>query len=457
MISQRLLANLYIAINAVVANKVRSLLTALGIIFGVAAVIAMLAIGTGAQQEILDQIKLVGVNNIVIKPIIEQKEEKVEEELAKKDKKKFSPGLTIRDVKSIQSILPGLTKVSPEIILESHVIRKGFRRSAKLVGVESSYFEIYNFEMEEGQMFSEEQRRIGAPVCIIGQSLKARFFPTENPIGKNIKVGSQWLTIVGVLKERLISENSISKLGIRDFNMDVYVPLQTMLIRYKNRDIITTEELRHETMRSRGMMVNGTNNTSNQTIEAQLEQKNYHQLDRLVIQINETKLLQPSAEVMSRLLQRKHYDVIDYEIEIPELLLKQQQRTNDIFNYVLGAIAGISLLVGGIGIMNIMLASVLERIKEIGLRLSIGAKKSDIVQQFLFEAVMISVSGGVIGVILGIGMAYGVSEFAGISTIIRFSSILLSFGVAATVGLIFGIAPARRAATQDPITSLRYE
>jgi putative ABC transport system permease protein len=149
--------------------------------------------------------------------------------------------------------------------------------------------------------------------------------------------------------------------------------------------------------------------------------------------------------------------MVDFEIEIPELLLKQQQRTNDIFNYVLGAIAGISLLVGGIGIMNIMLASVLERIKEIGLRLSIGAKKSDVTQQFLFEAMMISISGGIIGVILGVTMAYIVSEFAEIPTLISFSSIVLSFGVAATVGLIFGIAPARKAASQDPITSLRYE
>jgi putative ABC transport system permease protein len=139
------------------------------------------------------------------------------------------------------------------------------------------------------------------------------------------------------------------------------------------------------------------------------------------------------------------------------MLLKQQQRTNDIFNYVLGAIAGISLLVGGIGIMNIMLASVLERIKEIGLRLSLGARKTDVVQQFLFEAVMISVTGGVIGVILGVSMALLVSRFAEIPTIITFTSIILSFGVAATVGLIFGIAPARKAASQDPITSLRYE
>jgi putative ABC transport system permease protein len=450
----RVLANLYIAIDAVIANRVRSLLTALGIIFGVAAVIAMLAIGNGAQQEILAQIKLVGVNNIVIKPIIEQKEEKIEEQVGKKDKKKFSPGLTMRDVSSITDVLPGLTQISPEIIFETNVVRKGFRRSAKLVGVEPAYFEIYNFEMQDGQMFSEEQRKMGAPVCIIGQAIKTRFFPTENPIGKNIKVGQHWLTIIGVLKERLVSESSISKLGIRDFNMDVYTPLQSMLIRYKNRDKITAQQLALEAMRSRGMV---TSNGSSESTSELTEKKNYHQLDRLVIQVGETQSLQSNAEIISRMLERRHYSVVDYEIEIPELLLKQQQRTNDIFNYVLGAIAGISLLVGGIGIMNIMLASVLERIKEIGLRLSIGAKKSDVIQQFLFEAIMISVSGGLIGVVLGICMAYIVSEVAGIQTIISFSSILVSFGVAATVGLIFGIAPARKAANQDPITSLRYE
>jgi putative ABC transport system permease protein len=157
------------------------------------------------------------------------------------------------------------------------------------------------------------------------------------------------------------------------------------------------------------------------------------------------------------MLNRKHSDVIDYEITIPELLLKQQQRTKNIFNYVLGGIAGISLLVGGIGIMNIMLASVLERIKEIGLRMSLGAKKVDIIYQFLLEAVMISFSGGAVGVILGLTIAVAIAELADIPTIVSGFSIFLSFGVAVTVGIIFGIAPAKRAASQDPITSLRYE
>jgi putative ABC transport system permease protein len=167
--------------------------------------------------------------------------------------------------------------------------------------------------------------------------------------------------------------------------------------------------------------------------------------------------MQSTAEIISRMIERRHFGVIDYEITIPELLLKQQQRTQNIFNIVLGAIAGISLLVGGIGIMNIMLASVMERIKEIGLRLSIGAQKTDIVTQFLFEAMMISVSGGIVGVVLGISLALGISSFGDFPTIITFSSVIVSFGVAATVGLVFGIAPAQKAASQDPITSLRYE
>ena len=454
MVSQRLLANFSIAVGAVIANKLRSLLTALGIIFGVAAVIAMLAIGNGAQKEILEQIKLVGLNNIVIKPIIEQEEEKIEEQVGQKEKKKFSPGLTLRDVRNIEGTIPGIARISPEIIIDTYVIRKGLRRSAKLIGIVPDYFNIYNFDLNEGQIFNEEQQRLGAPVCVIGYAIKTKFFPTENPIGKSIKVGQHWLTIIGILNERFISNSSISKLGIRDFNMDIYVPLQSVLIRYKNRDKITSEQLRLESLRSQGRVFGAAVPNENENDQ---DKKNYHQLDRLVIQIEATHQLTPTAEIISRLLERKHYGVIDYEIEIPELLLKQQQRTNDIFNYVLGAIAGISLLVGGIGIMNIMLASVLERIKEIGLRLSIGAKKSDVVQQFLFEAVMISVSGGLIGVLLGVSLAFVVSEFANIPTIITFSSIILSFGVAATVGLIFGIAPARRAASQDPITSLRYE
>ena len=440
---QRILANFNIALEAVLANKLRSMLTGLGIIFGVAAVIAMMAIGSGAQKEILEQIKLVGVNNIVITPIVEQKESDLGEGESDEGKdKNLSTGLTMLDARSIERVIPGIEKVSPEIFIDTYIIKNAFRRSAKLVGVENSYFDLSGFELYEGKFFNQIHLDYGKPVCIIGKSIKAKFFSKENPIGKKIKVGNNWLKVIGVLEERRISKKSISNLGIRDYNMDVYTPLKTVLIRYENRALVTEAAIK---------LFNRSNP------EEREKEPNYHQLDRLVIQVSETDKLNGVVQVISKILKRRHKDIVDYEISIPELLLKQQQRTKSIFNFVLGAIAGISLLVGGIGIMNIMLASVLERIKEIGLRMSIGAKKADIAYQFLLEAVMISVSGGLVGVILGSSIAIGVSELADIPTILSFYSILLSFGVAVSIGVIFGYTPAKRAAEQDPITSLRYE
>lgn len=450
LISPRQFVNLQIAAEAILANKVRSLLTALGIIFGVGAVIAMLAVGNGAQQEILEQIKLVGVNNIVITPITEQREGKAEEQQQEEQKTKnqFSPGLTMLDMESIKAVVPNITHISPEIVIETNVVYGGIKRSAKLVGVEPAYFEIFNFELETGRMFNQQHTRLGMPVCIIGRGVQAKFFPSQNPIGKYIKCGPHWLQVIGVLENRSVSSGSLQKLGIRDVNMDVYTPLKTTLMRYRNRALVTRSAVERA--------ANERNNNNNEE-PAEKKQDNYHQLDRLVVQVSATATLSSSADVIARMLERRHYQVVDYEISIPELLLKQQQRTKDIFNIVLGAIAGISLVVGGIGIMNIMLASVLERIKEIGLRLSLGATKTDIITQFLFEAVMISLSGGLVGVILGVSMALLISGVADIPTIISFGSIALSFGVAAGVGLVFGIAPARRAAQQDPITCLRYE
>ncbi|MBD0400465.1 ABC transporter permease [Flammeovirga sp. EKP202] len=441
----RILINLSIAWEAILANTVRSILTALGIIFGVSAVIAMLAVGQGAQQEILNQMKLVGVNNIVVTPKKEQTEEKVTQ-LNQGDKDKYSPGLTILDLENIKHTIPNIQKISPEIELETYIIKNGIRRSTKLIGVQNAYFEIYNHTLSSGVLFSNTHFKFGQAVCIIGRGIQTRFFSKEDPIGKQIKCGGQWLTVIGVLKERSSASKNLEKLGIRNANLDVYVPLQTMLIRYQDRAKVTKSDIQQAAREE---------NRNNDDVEK--KPANYHQLDKVVIQMSESNELPLASEVLQRMLTRRHFDKIDFEISIPEMLLKQQRRTKDIFNIVLGAIASISLIVGGIGIMNIMLASVLERIKEIGLRISLGAKKHDIILQFLLEAVLISLSGGTIGVILGIALAVLISNIADIPTIVSFSSVLISFGVATSIGVIFGISPARKAANQDPIESLRYE
>lgn len=443
--NERTYFNFRIALEAIKANKFRSLLTALGIIFGVAAVIAMLAIGSGAKQEILEQIKLVGVNNIVITPISEQKEEKVEAE-EKEEKKKFSPGLNMLDVKSIDEVVPGVIAVSPEIIIETNFVADGLSRTGKLIGVEPDFFEIANFQLEKGKMFNTSQLAHGDQVCIIGKSIQAKFFSKKDAVGSYLKCGPIWLKVIGILEERKISKNSIQNLGIRDYNMDVYTPLKTVLIRYKNRSLVTKAMLNAASM-----------NEEEPQDEDTKKDVSIHQIDRLVIKMADTEKLEKSSEIISRLLQRRHFTVTDFEITVPILLLKQQQRTKDIFNLVLGAIAGISLLVGGIGIMNIMLASVLERIKEIGIRLSIGATKKDIVQQFVFESVLISLVGGIAGIVLGVILSKIVAVVADIPTIISIWSIIISFGVSALTGLIFGITPAKNAANQDPIKSLRHE
>ncbi len=272
-----------------------------------------------------------------------------------------SAGLTLYDARSIEKIIPGISKICPEVINDTYVIRNAFRRSAKLVGIENSYFEIVGFDVSEGRLFNQEHLDYGKSVCVIGSAIKAKFFSEENPLGKKIKVGNNGLKVIGVLKERYISKKYIANPGIRNYNMDIYAPINTVLVRYENRALITEAKIK---------IFNRTRP------EEREEFPNYHQLDKLTIQVAETEKLNGIAQVVSKILKRKHNEIVDYDISIPELLLKQQQRTKSVFNFVLGAIAGISLLVGGIGIMNIMLASVLERIKEIGIREGHWCKKT---------------------------------------------------------------------------------
>lgn len=443
--------DIIIAIESILANKLRSLLTALGIIFGVAAVISMLAIGKGAQQEILEQIKMVGVNNIIITPVVTPEEsEDQEENQANLQQSKFSPGLHTRDVEAIREVVPTVKQISPEIALNSFVVQNGKRSTAKLLGVSEEYFSIFNLRLSAGSVFNNYQETNGITVCVIGANIAHTFFSGENPVGKYIKFDQVWLRIIGVLEKNDVKITGFENTGINVMNDNIYVPVKTMLLRFQNRALISAKAQSTSTRIGRiifSTSINPSQNTRN----------NYHQLDRIIVQVNESSELDASTRLLSRLLLRRHQEVEDFEITVPELLLKQEQRTKDIFNIVLGAIASISLLVGGIGIMNIMFASVMERIKEIGTRLAIGAKKNDIVAQFLAEAVLISVSGGIIGVILGILSAKLITEFSGIYTIISPFSVIIAFIVSASVGIIFGYSPAKRASEKDPIESLRYE
>ena len=448
---ERYLQILSISLEAVFTNKFRSILTALGIIFGVAAVIAMMAIGNGARLEILEQIKLVGVNNIVIVPLSDENSNSGsdDEEEGRTLKKKYSPGLTLKDAANILATIPTVNKLSPEVLFPTLAVRNGQKLSVDLSGVSVEFFELFNQTLREGKLFGEKQEERGDPVCVVGPEVVAKLFPKENPIGKVIKCGHIWLKVIGVLEGVKVNEKA-EEMGISNYNRHVFTPIKTTLMRYKDRSLVNQASFGSggSMFFGRGMMISKSESST---------AVGENQLEKIIVQVKETSQLTSTADVIRRMLNRRHQGVEDFEIKIPELLLKQEQKTRDIFNIVLGAIAGISLIVGGIGIMNIMLASVMERIREIGVRRATGATKKDIVFQFLAEATFISISGGFIGILLGVIMAKIITTTTGILTIVSFPSILVSFGVAATVGIVFGYLPAKKASEKDPVDSLRHD
>ncbi len=451
---EQIISNLNEAIRVILANKVRTFLTALGIIFGVAAVITMLAIGKGAEKEILSQLELVGVNNIVVTPIPDEDDEEdnaENEEGGALETIRFSKGLDLLDITSIRNNVATVKQLSPEIILETYMIKKGRQSPVKLIGITNAFFETSNIHIGKGHNFSDLQSINALPVCIIGGKVEKKLFTGESALGKQIKVKNVWLKVIGVIEEKLISETAQENLGIRDLNQDVYIHIKTFLVRYKDRKIISDV---HIDLRGRRMIIISGNQNGP---KKRIARGNYHQIDRLTVQVNNSNELKATAEVISKMLKRRHNDMLDFEITIPINLLKQQQKTKQIFNIVLSIIAGISLLIGGIGIMNIMLASILERTKEIGIMRAIGATKQDIVLQFLSESVLISIGGGIVGVFLGIMASYVLELATDIETIISMGSIILSFFVATFIGLIFGVLPARSAANKNPIEAIRRE
>jgi putative ABC transport system permease protein len=395
-------------------HKLRSFLTMLGMIFGVGAVIAMLSIGAGAEEESLRTIASFGIRNIII-----QAKEFKSEEL--QQIRTESLGVSLRDVEALQTILKPRPLISASRLIKTYQVNSDKARSdSRVLGVSSTYPIIQNLKLLQGSFFLAADEEANAQVCVLGIVAKQKLFGFGDVLNQKIKVNDIWLTVVGVLADAVIEKQEFEGVKVQNPNNDIYIPITTAIRKFDT-----------------------------ETVE--------NELNEIIVKIHDSANIKEQASTINNLMSVMHRYVDDYSIVVPEKLLEQRQQTQGIFNIVMGAIAGISLLVGGIGIMNIMLASVLERTNEIGLRRAIGAKKLDIRMQFMAEAIAISLAGGIIGVALGYGISKAVAAFSGWSTIITPESIGLSFGVSSIIGLIFGIYPAVQASNLDPIECLRYE
>lgn len=406
--------NLRIGIKNITVHKLRSLLTTLGIIFGVGSVISMLSIGEGAKREALAQIQLLGTNNIRVNHVT------LTGEKAREAEQKYSLGLSYLDAALFRENLPDINGVSAIRFVDVPVMLLSKESTGRVVGVDDVYDDITDFRAEIGRFISDLDIEDSKRVCVIGSEVRRELFGFRDPVGRKLKIGDNIFTVVGSMEPKTMKEGKASVIKLRNINKDIYIPITTALHRFRDDD-------RPEFV------------------------------DEIAIQVKSADSVIPTAELVRRILKRTHFGVQDYEIIIPAELLAQSQRTQRVFNIVMGSIAAISLLVGGIGIMNIMLASVTERTKEIGTRRALGATENDILGQFLNETVLISSAGGLIGILLGVVMAKGINLFAGWETVISPLSVIISFGISAIVGIVFGIYPARKAAQMDPIAALRFE
>jgi putative ABC transport system permease protein len=401
------------------ARKLRSLLTMLGIIFGVAAVVSMLSIGAGAQQQVLAFIEQLGVRNL----IIEAKEVNDTQELLRI--RKTSPGLSFKDLRVIRTNVADLTLSTPrKCFTPTAILPKPRQDTPGVYGVGPEYLRIAGLRIIAGRFFDKDDNERRAPVCVLGEGAKANLFPQKQAIGEYLKINEQWLRVIGILGPQLTLGSELSGVKARDLNNLIYMPIDSVIYRLDE----------------------------NRTAAALSDE-----IDGIYLQLDRTANISVVGDVVRSILDTSHRNENDFSMIVPAELLAEQKRTQRIFEMVMVAIASISLLVGGIGIMNIMLASILERTHEIGVRRAVGARKRDVLRQFLVEAVLISFAGGLIGVGCGFGLSRMVATMAGWSTIVTLNSILLAFLVSVSVGLIFGIYPAAKAARLDPVDALRYE
>jgi putative ABC transport system permease protein len=392
------------------AHTLRSLLTMLGMIFGVAAVVAMLSIGAGAQQEVMAFIEQLGVRNL----IVEAREAPDSQALQKV--RKLSAGLSFQDYRMIQANLEGVTAATPrKRFTPSKLLPRPQADSPLVYGVGTTYPAIANLVVVSGRFFDTDEAAAAAPVAVLGEGAAASLFGAEDPIGK-------WFEVIGLAGAQLTVQSDVGGIAAQDRNNLIYVPLHAAIFRLED-------------------------GTSRQKDE----------IDGIYLQMQSSGDVPAAAALVRGLLNVAHREAGDFAIVSPVELLAEQRRTQRIFEMVMVAIASISLLVGGIGIMNIMLASVMERTREIGVRRAIGARRRDVVRQFLIETTIISLAGGLLGVAVGVGLSQLIGSLAGWSTIVTTTSIVLAFLVSVTIGLVFGLYPAVRAARLDPVKALHYE
>jgi putative ABC transport system permease protein len=398
-------------------HKLRSFLTMLGMIFGVAAVIAMLSIGAGARQQVMALIEQMGVRNV----IVEAREVNAWEDWQKV--RQLSLGLSLRDFRVVLANVSGIVQGTPrKRFVPSRMSPKPQHDMPAVYGVAPNYRQIAGLRVVQGRFFDESENDRAVSVAVLGQGALASLFGQAEAVGQYVKVNEQWLHVIGVVGPQLSAQTKVEALPAQDVNNLIYVPLYTAMLRLED---------------SRSNMKD--------------------EIDGMYLQLSSPLDTVPTADVVRSLLNISHRNAGDFSVIAPAELLAQQQRTQHIFDLVMVAIASISLLVGGIGIMNIMLASILERTREIGIRRALGARQKDVIRQFLVEAVLISLLGGVIGILFGFGMSRIIAWLAGWSTVTTLSSILLAFLFSVSVGLLFGIYPARKAARLDPVEAIRYE
>jgi len=426
-----------ISLDSLTGHKLRTLLTMLGVIFGVGAVIAMLSIGQGAKQEALEQISILGINNVIIKARVPDEKRSSDQGLAR------SPGLSLADGKNISKFETLVENVVPQRFEEATTIYNGSTEaSARVVATTPDYIYSSSIEVERGRFITDFDNESFAQVCVLGAKTKRALFAFEDPIGKNIRIGDLNFVVVGVMADKYIGRGKVEGFELKNLNEDVYIPFKSALKKFDRA--------------FSGFARQRVSRWHNSETTEQLKY-NIPEIDQLTVTVKDLSLVKTVTGLVERLMERRHYGVEDYEIIVPESLLRQTEKTQEIFNIVMGAIASISLLVGGIGIMNIMLATVLERTREIGVRRAVGATRHDIMRQFLFESVTICLVGCVVGVAVGLILAKAISFYAGWPTIVSFFSIFLAVGVSTSVGVIFGLYPARKAARLDVIDALRYE